>query len=485
MGLRPSDRKKGRPAAAEGEWIGGMLEVPTGRGGEPAETRRPMALWVARGRVMAQRPLESASEATSALADLLREAATRGVLPTMLRVATEDAAVAVRAVVAVKSVVKVGALPEIDRMAMVFDDDAHSNELSGTFSQDGRCAPGLIGAFFESAFAVWTERPWKIVGGDDEPIGVHCPALGLDHAVAAVIGGLDKARGFTLFENLGEFERFHSLAIEGESPTVKGCGPMFSVNFDGPPLVTSSMVADIARNGWKRAAPDATPWMVGRFVNARAMAPSPMDYLRATAVSDALATFFREHGRQWGTLFEPGEGVRFSHVAEDVLGAPEIEFTVPAEGYGNVGAVEDEYLSLLGDYVDDAVASGSDTDTFRRLHVGVDCMLDWLVDRELHCLDEASATNWREFVTDYLPRELRVRRADLEGLPEELSKWLGWITEEECLDNPALLEESAGCGEAFMAALAARTDDDEMVTLDQYYLENFGEDEDEDEDAKA
>jgi hypothetical protein len=472
-------RKRNSPAATLTEWIGGAITTLDGA---------RAALWVHRGRPVAQRALDGVT-LPEALAALLRgaEASRR---PTRARV---EAAVAAELGVVDGVEVVAGEVPEVARLQAVLDDDA-SPPTTGepSLTRGGRIPVGVLMGLFEAAARLQMASPWRHLGEDDL-VRVRCPAIGLD--VVASVFNLpepgDGTRGIACFAGIEVFVRFQAEVQERGEDASENL-PRFVVNLLTPRTLSPGVVREVAQHG--------LPVVEGRavFVTGPELAEgpgqaSPRQMLQAWAVVEAVTWVAgrEDDGKtlRFDALAEREASVTF--VAAMIPGLPRVEVTplYVDEATTEAGAerppteseayAEEVWLSTEA-WFEEALEAGRDRRSLRGFNMLADVLCGGLEDDEsvkLSAWDDVDVGEWGQQVAEQVP----VAPDELLPSLDDVASWLRWCeTTGRWWGGKALAEVVLAARADFAARMTAATPTEDRRALDAYYEMVFGTDESED-----
>lgn len=189
------------------------------------------------------------------------------------------------------------------------EEDADAASVEPSYFESGRITAEELALFFEQCARVWRTAPWASLG-DDEVILVDIPSLGVEGACLSVIGGLGESFGLILFESAEAFEVFRDLGQDldedDDEPELPEIGSeILSINFERGADLPEPMRQEVLKNGWTVASAEAYPHVLC-FDESGVPRPFGSKEIRiATAIAEAMAWLFEEHGEALGDEEEP------------------------------------------------------------------------------------------------------------------------------------------------------------------------------------
>ena len=480
MAQKTVDRRKRNSTPALTEWIGGQLTTVDGHA---------VAVWVHRGRPVAQRSLDGLSLG-DALTSLLAGAA-EDRRPTRARV---EAGVALAPVAGVETVT--GEVPEVARLQAVIDDDA-SLPTTGepSLTRGGRIPVGVLAGLFEAAARMQMASPWKHLGEDDL-LRVSSPALGFEGLVASVFNlpePGDGTRGVACFESMEVFQAFQREVMEHGEDASEHL-PRFVINLLTARTLSPGVVREVAQHGLPVVEGRAV-FVTGPQLEEGPGQASPRQILQAWAVVEAVTWVAgrEEDGKtlRFDALAERDASVTF--VAAMIPGLPrvEVEPVLVEEGQGEeepppteAEAYAEEVWLSTETWFEEQLSAGRERRSLRGFNVLADVLCGGLEDSEsvkLSAWDEADVRAWTREVAEQVP----VVADELTPALDDVAAWLRWCESTgRWWGGTALAEVVLAAKGALHAALAERPAD-EQRGLDAYYEMVFGTDEEQDADAGA
>ena len=472
MAQKIVDRRKRNAPAPLVEWIGGELTALDGT---------VAAAWLHRGRPVAQRPLEGAA-AGVALAGALRalDATKR---PARVRVDASSAELLLAADVGVEVVA--GETPEVARLQAVIDDDARvPDEEETSLTHGGRVTPGVLAGFFEAAGRFQLASPWRHLSETDL-LQVRCPALGLGEVVASVFNlpsPGDGTRGIACFANADEFKAFRK-EVDDVGEDASEHLPSFVLNLLTPRTLSPEVMREVSLHGLP-VVDGRVPYVVG----SDATPVSPRRVLQAWAVLEAVnwAVGREADGKtlRFDALLSREASVTF--LAAMIPGLPRVEVTPLPSQQVDFDEVEPtpeeqhaETVWLWGEaYFEEQLAMGRSKRSLRPFNVMVDVLCT-----ALETLGRGPLPGWSadELETAWLgtvSEEVQVSATELTPGLDEVATWLRWCEATDRLaEGGALAELVVAARARFGEMIAAGARPGERRSLDAYYDDHFGDDE--------
>lgn len=207
------------------EWVGGRLSSPFFITDEDGESFRPdFVIWMNAKQtevmdVQVVYPDEPVNVIVESLQRALQQVASRSMsnhpvrikTPTALRVADKALAEVIqRAVPALP--VHVAETPELMAMLLRWQAQQETGE-DDSYMSDKRIAPALIGWLFKASARLYRLAPWKLEN-DELTFKFSVPALDIEDAYAAVIGGAGGSRGVLIFPDQDAYVQFATAAMD-------------------------------------------------------------------------------------------------------------------------------------------------------------------------------------------------------------------------------------------------------------------------------
>ncbi len=331
-----SDRRRSQRTTAPpgSEWLGGRLAPPFFITDCEQPYRAQIALWLElpQGLIVGQ-ALTAPADAEGSLGRALSAALTRPLIgpvrrPSRIRVADQDLAAEVRAIVGDGVAILVAPTPELDQVlesmieAMPSDSDEEPSYLEG-----GRISEEIVAELFGAAEYLYRVAPWR-VATDDQVVRVDISELGIQGACLSIIGALGESLGIVLFPSLEDYEAF---APEESAPTGRRVdlgSSCLALSFERGADIPIRMRREIGEHGWPVAAPEAYPSLRHLEREGASRPLAERDFRVASACARALASFFVRNPRS----FAPDETLPASESFSDDLG-PTVRITAPYEAF--------------------------------------------------------------------------------------------------------------------------------------------------------
>jgi len=211
-----ADRRssQGTTAPPGGEWLGGRLAPPFFITDAEQPYRAQIALWLElpQGLIVGQE-LTAPANVEGALGRALLAALERPLIgpvrrPPRIRVADQELAAEVRAVVGDGVPILVAPTPELDEVleSMIEEMPSGSDE-EPSYLEGGRISVEIVAELFGAAEYLYRIAPWR-VATDDQVVRVDIPELGIQGACLSIIGALGESLGIVLFPSLEDYESF-------------------------------------------------------------------------------------------------------------------------------------------------------------------------------------------------------------------------------------------------------------------------------------
>lgn len=473
MAQKIVDRRKRSSTPALVEWVGGSLTTLDGESS---------ALWVHRGRPVAQRPLAGATVA-EALRSLI-EGADAERRPTRARVDAEVASALGAEVAGVA--VAAGDVAEVTRLqGMLGDDHAAPMTDEPSMTRGGRVPVGVWAGLFESAARMQMVAPWRNLGETDL-VQVRCPALGLD-GVASIFdfpGDDEGTRGVACFENVGVFKAFrHEVEASGED--AKENLPRVVLNLMTPRALAPGLVREITQHGLP-VVEGRAPFLVAPQSDGSGAQPSPRQVLQAWAIVEAVnwVAGREADGKtlRFDALVEREASVTF--VAPMIPGLPRVEVTpVPSEEVevddrpptDSEAHAEEVWLWAEG-YFDEQAEKGREKRSLQAFNTLVDALCSRL-EEVGERLEEWDAEDV-EMLWGDTAREVPVSAEELLPGVDDVVAWLRWCEATGRFALGEVLAETVLAAKDDLATkLGAAREADAVRPLATYYETVFGTDE--------
>lgn len=183
----------------------------------------------------------------------------------------------------------------------------HGEPVDRSYFDDG-ATPEQVGALFDAAARLYRLAPWNHLTVD-MPVRLHAPHVGLDDAVAAVLGADGVSFAVVLFETVDIYEVFMAETSQNRPPTV----PLEALNWDPASELPKTMRKEAMRHAWPVADRDAYPWVLVRGVDG-ALPTRPKAVRRCTVAALALVELCR--------AFENAPGEVVGDLTFDAFGGP-------------------------------------------------------------------------------------------------------------------------------------------------------------------
>ena len=306
MALKIVDRRK-RAAGVGHDWDGGVVTLRDGV---------TTALWLHRGRMVSQRPLDGL-EAGAALRERLLAAPPKA-RPETVRVSAAHAA----ALEGAGPEVEVVAHGEVERVQRALDDEALlPRDEVPSFGQHGRVPRGLLHGLFEAAARFEAADPTKVISGLDA-VRVRAPALGLETVWVNLSQQHDGGVAVLCFDDPDALRAFASPVNDDEVEDDDVAPPAWLINLVPQKSLLASLRAEVAQLALPvpgRLVPLVTVPATG----GEAHATPPSRDAHAWAVLDALAWLA---GRDEGA-----PASRFDMLSEQELSVAFVGATMPGQ----------------------------------------------------------------------------------------------------------------------------------------------------------
>ena len=213
--------------------------------------------------------------------------------------------------------------------------------------------------------ALWRAAPWRTVPGDDALFRVDVAALGVDAAIAVVIGQMDESLGVILFADLDDYGRFVDASgamQDGDARAMLEIGmpAHLALNYDPIGHVSTVRREERETHGWTLAEEDAFPSLIAFDEGLAERAPT----MRELALAEGIARAFARGvvGGGFEAAWDDGEPVERALRVPTHGGEVEVRLAAPVlEGDGvpsrDPDAVPERVyrLKLELEHVDDEV----------------------------------------------------------------------------------------------------------------------------------
>ena len=447
MSPRPGHGGREKPplSVAPSEWVGGRFRAPAFITGEGPAYRPDVVLWLELGRqhlhaAKLVRPNEPNAVIVASLDEALAAAGSRQ-RPGCVRVADPATGELLRAHLGSSLEVRVAPTPEIEP---VLEDMArHMGRGSGSYLAGG-ATPEQVARLFAAAARLYRVAPWRIVGDDDQLIGVEAPALGLRRGCVSIIGVVGEEEGFLLFQSIADFGRFVEAGERnerGERPKHLGF-TLTSLTFVRGSELPAEARREIARHGWEVSDVHSYPWLQVVEPDFVERPPTVKDIQLATALAESLSRFMDAHRALFAEPAPVLESERYvlDEVAEGVavvVTAPHPEApwdreptAAEAELRRHLEDEEAEAKKLVDGFAAALVAGGADE---RRTAAGRVAALSLfhfkIYEHDAH-LDGLTAEAVERYLLDWVPERLSGTDELYALVPELLAELASWLARE-------------------------------------------------------
>ena len=314
------------------EWVGGRLSIPAYvMEGDPY--RPEMVLWLELpadlivGSAIRDPKAPPLSFTQTLLDSIERPMVGSPRRPTRVRVADPELAAELRhAKVGVDVVV--APTPELDAVIAQMARSMPRGEVEESYFEFGRVSADALERLFRGAESLYKLAPWKRAN-IGQALRVDIPQLGVEGAVASIIGALGESVGLLVFPSIDGYESF-LRAAERRRPGPPDLGTtVLSLSFERGADLPPAMRREVAKHRWPVADPNAYPRVDHRDRHAMPRPVSERDVRIAAACATSLCSFFVQHQQ----VFERGRVAPVSTTYTDENGLL-VRVTVPSEAHG-------------------------------------------------------------------------------------------------------------------------------------------------------
>lgn len=170
---------------------------------------------------------------------------------------------------------------------------ASLNEAMIRNAPDDGVAPSVYARMFRAAAALYRAKPWAVLPAD-EWMGVECDALGITAGVLSVVGQSGESYGFTLcrtVEDAAAWLRAGERRLLGKPAEYPDEFFMFS--YDAARDLDPEDVAEVKRQGWEVAGPDAYPSLTV-IDHGKGRLPTESELAGISAMMEGLAAMLHD-----------------------------------------------------------------------------------------------------------------------------------------------------------------------------------------------
>jgi len=136
-------------------------------------------------------------------------------------------------------------------------------------------------AFFEALAAMYRANPWRVLSKDESVFTLSIPKLGFDECVVSVIGSTSGPKGFTVFENVKDYQRVLKDAADDQRESVPD---HLALTFASKADTPTDIVQAFKENDLELASDEAYPLMYAVAAGkGRLLEPRELELLAACA----------------------------------------------------------------------------------------------------------------------------------------------------------------------------------------------------------
>ena len=174
----------------------------------------------------------------------------------------------------------------------------HEGAVAPSYLEGGKVSVEAVGEMFRAATVLRAMKPWERLG-EEHPLRLDIPKLGVHRACVVLIGILGESRGLLIFPSLEHFERFNDAARQSPGSLPEDMGTSVrSFTLERGADVPESMRKEVSTHGWPLMDAESYPVLEHRTAQSVPLELADLDLQIVAATVRSLCTFVLSFGDQ-------------------------------------------------------------------------------------------------------------------------------------------------------------------------------------------